>query len=178
MQSGWQCPEGEGAWCWTWHQFSQIYCEYFGKYYLTLSQGVLTMIPERQGPGHLHTGQRSHLPWTISKLRGGQILCSVVNMVYVYLLGYPVTSYFDPNGFPSPSASTLAMMTLSFAWENASATCSYIGARFWKVKQFRNKHQVMWTPSPCNGHCIASIKKLCFLKLYKYIPPRCKAVEM
>ena len=52
---------------------------------------------------------------------------------WIGLLGYPVTSYFCPRGRPAPSASTLAMMTLSFACENASASCSYVGARFWRV---------------------------------------------
>lgn len=47
-------------------------------------------------------------------------------------LGYPVTPYFCPRGLPAPSASTLAMTTLSLACEYASASCSYVGARFYK----------------------------------------------
>ena len=45
-------------------------------------------------------------------------------------LGKPVTPYFWPKGLPSPSASTLAIITLFLACWNASASCSYLGARF------------------------------------------------
>lgn len=70
------------------------------------------------------------------------------NLFQMNELGNPLTSYLLPKGLPTPSASTFAIITLSFACENASASCSYIGARFW--------NEVSWVPrNMCSYRIIA-----------------------
>ena len=75
----------------------------------------------------------------------------------VYALGNPVTPYLVPSGFPTPSASTFAMMTLSLACANASASCSYTGARFYN---FSLGQQYLWEgKGNQNNHlAVATIK--------------------
>lgn len=83
----------------------------------------------RQGLGRLRKARCCLSRQTTLELN--QTLSMVfVEISYGHLLGYPVTPYFCPKGLPTPSASTLATTTLPFACENASPSCSYIGARF------------------------------------------------
>jgi hypothetical protein len=49
---------------------------------------------------------------------------------HVHALGKPFTPYLAPKDLPAPSASTLAMTTLSLACAKTSASSSYVGARF------------------------------------------------
>lgn len=94
--------------------------------------GMLTIRRVSQGHGQDHIfrhclGHRTI--WALQRPTGQYLVIKGRSRCW-YVLGNPVTPYFMPSGFPSPSASTFAMMTLSLACANASASSSYIGARF------------------------------------------------